>query len=420
LELVRSAFVKLRYEPLGSHEWAQLRKNRSLAFLLDHMERAGQVLETLLVLVPIVWVLGLGWWVYEPWPQPCRVATPLLALRSEMPWLLGCVLAVWSVHHVLGRVAVALGMQYAKEVLQANARLLRVLCVVVGPFLRVLDCISKLVLKAFGIQQATALAQFPDAYVQIRALGEKALVLNKTTLNIIQNTLRMKDLEASDILLPRDQVKYLDLHASLADNLKKAREEGYTRYPVCEHDLDHCTGWVHIKDLLLKGHKLQDLRTLQRPMVRVNLRTPVHVVLRRFLQKHIHVGLVYDDFQRFVGLITLEHILEELVGDIQDEFDAEGHYIAVLADGSYRVAGLTPVHDIEATFGITLDYPDVSTFGGLVIAELGRIPEKNETLQFQNLSLVIDEVSPRRVISAVVRVDEEAPLPQGPDGGSQA
>jgi CBS domain containing-hemolysin-like protein len=122
------------------------------------------------------------------------------------------------------------------------------------------------------------------------------------------------------------------------------------------------------------------------------------------LRAKIHLGIVYDTFGGALGVVTLERILEELVGDIQDEFDSEEDPITRLADkGSYRILGQTPIHDLEARLGVVIQNDEVSTFGGLITAELGRIPVAGEQLDICNMQIEIVDVDDRRVIETQVQ-----------------
>jgi putative hemolysin len=168
--------------------------------------------------------------------------------------------------------------------------------------------------------------------------------------------------------------------------------------------LDNCIGIIHIKDLFCTEEPIEkiDLHGIKRPIMRVPLDTPLQKIFRRLLHKRMHMALVVDEFQRTVGIITLEHIIEELVGDIQDEFDKEQDSIQRISKNTYKIAGLTPIHEVEEVLNIELEHQNVSTFGGLITYELGRIPEKGEKCSFQDIQVTIEEASKRRIISTIV------------------
>ena len=243
-----------------------------------------------------------------------------------------------------------------------------------------------------------------DLEVQLRALQVELRPLPPGLRRIVDKALQLPDLEVSDVLLPRSQVVWLDLREDPAEALARARQAGHTRYPICEEDLDHCVGILHIKDVFRSGRNGQstDLRRMQRPIATVRLEDRLADTLSLLLRRKMHMALVLDDFGGAVGVVTLERILEELVGEIQDEFDREPEEIIALGGDRFSVAGLTPIHDLEERLGQELDCDEVSTFSGLITAELGRIPERGETLGYGPLRIAVREVDERRVIRAEI------------------
>ncbi|OIO60347.1 MAG: hypothetical protein COZ46_03555 [Verrucomicrobia bacterium CG_4_10_14_3_um_filter_43_23] len=246
------------------------------------------------------------------------------------------------------------------------------------------------------------------AYLAEEFKGKKG-IFSKQTKRIALNALRIRGLDVSDVLLPRNQIQYLDLEDDIGENIKVAKESGHTRFPLCNGDLDHCIGIIHIKDLFHYDQKYEslDLREIQRKLLRVPEKTPVEQALERMLHLKIHMAIVIDEFGGTVGLITLERILEEIVGAIHDEFDTEEEmHIKPLARNRYQVAGLTTIHEIEHFLGISIDNNAVSTFSGLITTELGRIPEKNEKLHLHGMEITIDTVDDKRVIYGTVSLEK--------------
>jgi len=148
-----------------------------------------------------------------------------------------------------------------------------------------------------------------------------------------------------------------------------------------------------------------DLVKVKRNVATFELETPLEAALERMLRAKFHMALAVDEFGGIVGVVTFESILEELVGEIQDEFDSEEDQIRALrAPHTYRVSGLTPIHDLEEALGVEVENDDVSTFGGLITGELGRIPARGDTLSLAGMRITIDEVDERRVIAVRVVV----------------
>ena len=222
----------------------------------------------------------------------------------------------------------------------------------------------------------------------------------------------MSSLEISDVLLPRHQVQVMDLNEDVADNLAKARKTGHTRFPLCVGGLDECKGLVHIKDLFrLNPDQSEevDLRKIRRGIGSLSLDEPLELAMEHLLRKRTHMALVVDEFGGVVGVITLESILEELVGDIQDEFDVDEAQILPVGKGEFWVSGLAPVHDVEEALGVEIDNEEVSTIGGLITSLLGRFPRTHETMKLEDSGIYIkvEEMDERRIIAVRMKVLEK-------------
>ena len=169
--------------------------------------------------------------------------------------------------------------------------------------------------------------------------------------------------------------KRSDLNEDIKVNLERMKAAGHTRFPLCRGSLDDCVGMIHIKDIFRWREPVSgiDLFKLKRSIATFSLETPLEEAMERMLRAKFHMALVVDEFGGVVGVITLESIIEEMVGEIQDEFDSEETQITALSGGEFRILGLTPLHEVEEELGVTLGNDEVSTFGGLVTGELGRI-----------------------------------------------
>jgi CBS domain containing-hemolysin-like protein len=236
---------------------------------------------------------------------------------------------------------------------------------------------------------------------------------------ILKNAVMMRELVVSDVLLPRNQVKFFDLNIPLKDNLDMAKEMGHTRFPLCYGDLDRCIGLIHIKDIFRHKGGLDglDLRHLKRNMIRIDSEEPLESALTKFLSHRMHMALVIDEFRGTEGVLTLERILEQLVGEIRDEFDADEEVLIRSDEKSDEtvVSGLTPLHEIEANFGVEIETEEVSTIGGLVTSELGRIPESGEKLTLFGLQIEITQSDETRIIEVRVRPDASSSEEESPE-----
>ncbi|MPM28412.1 Magnesium and cobalt efflux protein CorC [bioreactor metagenome] len=178
-------------------------------------------------------------------------------------------------------------------------------------------------------------------------------------------------------MVPRQDMVCLFTDDSLSDNMKVVKESGHTRYPLCLEDKDHTLGIIHIRDLMdLKGKSDDyDLRSIMREIVVVPEGMSIAKILQTLQKRHIQMAVVADEYGGTAGLVTMEDLLEEIVGDIQDEHDQEEPDISRLPDGSYEFDGLVLLDDVSDILNIEFDEPEEDTIGGFVFGLLGRRPE---------------------------------------------
>ena len=241
----------------------------------------------------------------------------------------------------------------------------------------------------------------------IRTLSREGSNLDPDIAEIVGNTLEMGQLKGQDVMVSRKQVQILDWQDGLEKNLEIARNCGHTRLPLCEGDLDHCLGIIHVKyafRLLGKEPDKLSLRSITKAPARVSAEDPLPLALRKMMKWKVHMALVGDEFGGIDGVITLEDILEEVVGEIQDEFDADEADIEQLNEQSWKISGLTPLHELPEALNIDDEEEEVTSFGGLITQEFGKIPEAYETLRLKNLEVTILEADETRIGLTEVRL----------------
>jgi len=228
------------------------------------------------------------------------------------------------------------------------------------------------------------LSRGPDSMGElIRSLAEaeeRELIEPESRL-MLEGVLRMADMSAGDVMVAAPRMDLLDIQWPYEQLLAVVIETAHSRFPVYDTQRDNIIGILMAKDLL----KLQrapglSLRTLLRPAVFVPESKRLNELLRDFRSNRNHLALVVDEFGNTAGLITIEDVLEEIVGEIEDEFDEHEAVsgIVTLADGTHRVAGDTDIVDVNAAFGTQLPEDDFDTIGGLVAHEFGRVPRRGE------------------------------------------
>jgi len=209
---------------------------------------------------------------------------------------------------------------------------------------------------------------------------------------MLEGVLRMADMTAGDVMVPATRMDRLDIAADYDDLLNSVIETAHSRFPVYDGERDNIIGILMAKDLLkLQRAPELNLRTLLRPAVFVPESKALNDLLRDFRSNRNHLAIVIDEFGNTAGLVTIEDVLEEIVGEIEDEFDEAERQngIVSLADGNQRVAGDVGIGDVNAAFGVSLPEADFETIGGLVAHELGRVPRRGESLDLAGLRFTV-------------------------------
>lgn len=228
----------------------------------------------------------------------------------------------------------------------------------------------------------------------------RAQEVTETEQEILRNALELNELCVRDILTPRNEVIVLDVHRTFRENLEIALESKHTRFPLVDGHLDKTLGLIHIKDLLREVQKdSSNLFAAKRDMLRVSEMLPLDELLKLFLSKRAHIALVVDEFGGSGGLVMLDDVLDQVVGEIYDEFDEiEDPGFKLIAEGEFIVEGTLPLHELADYVGeLDLDDPDVSTVGGYITSRLGKIPETGETLLIENYLVEVLDADDRTV-----------------------
>ena len=209
---------------------------------------------------------------------------------------------------------------------------------------------------------------------------------------MLEGVIRMAEMSAGDVMVAAPRMDLLDIAAPYDELLGLVIGTGHSRFPVYERQRDNIIGILMAKDLLkLQRAPELNLRTLLRPAVFVPESKNLNELLRDFRSNRNHLAIVIDEFGTTAGLITIEDVLEEIVGEIEDEFDDADveNGIYTLADGSHRVAGDVAIHAVNEAFGVALPADAFDTIGGLLAHELGQVPRRGESLSLGGLSFQV-------------------------------
>ncbi len=222
-----------------------------------------------------------------------------------------------------------------------------------------------------------------DELIESLADAEQRELIEPESRAMLEGVIRMADMTAGDVMVAAPRMDLLDINAPYDDLLASVIETAHSRFPVYDGERDNIIGILMAKDLLkLQRAPELNLRTLLRPAVFVPESKGLNELLRDFRSNRNHLALVVDEFGSTAGLITIEDVLEEIVGEIEDEFDErDGESgIVSLADGTYRVAGDADIAAVNQSFGVDLPEIEFDTIGGLVADQLGRVPRRGESV----------------------------------------
>lgn len=228
---------------------------------------------------------------------------------------------------------------------------------------------------------------------------------------LIDNVFELSHRVARQIMLPRQDVVYLSTTRPIAENLRLARRSGHTRFPLCEGDLDHVIGVIHIKDLFRRERPVTALQEVAREIAFVPDTLELDRLLKRMRTERFHLAAVIDEYGGVSGVVTLEDVIEEIVGQINDEFDVEKPELRKRDDGIYEVSGGMLIEDLEDELDLELSDRDEDTIGGLVLSELGRNPAVGDRVELGPLLIEVLEVHLNRVNTVRLTVQQPATVP---------
>lgn len=345
-------------------------------------------------------------------PYIAHMLQPLLfkvGITSEQ-WVHGIALTaayaiITFLHVVLGELTPkSLAIRKALATTLIISRPLHVFYLLLKPAIFVLNGTANAMLRyVFRIDPVgeSERAHSEEELKHIVAESHLSAEVTETEKRIVLNALALNDLYVRDVMTPRKDVVSLDVDATFEENLKLAIESKHTRFPTVEGHLDHSVGLVHIKDLLRLMHgeeKDKDLRKIKRDLLLVPEMMPLDKLLRQFLAKHAHLALAVDEYGGAVGIVTLDNVVEEIVGDIQDEFDtAEKPEFRRINDEEFEVEGTLNLYELNALCDLDLESDEVTTVGGYVTHVLGHFPKMGEKLRIDHYEVTTTKVEARRV-----------------------
>ena len=339
----------------------------------------------------------------------CETAAAVLLTLVVLTWydgnrwpaFLTAVVAMLVVSFVVIGVAPrTLGRQHADRVAPTAAVLLTGATRVLGPIPQVLIRIGNAITPGRGFRTGpftteTELRELVD-YAEASAViesGERAM---------IHSVFEFGDTIAREVMVPRGEVVYIERHKNLRQTMSLFLRSGFSRVPVIDDNLDHIVGFAYLKDVVRRDFEDPDVELTQRveevmrPALYVPESKQVDALLSEMQASRQHIAVVVDEYGGTAGLVTIEDLLEEIVGEITDEYDAEQVEASALPDGSFRVPSRYPIDDLDDLVGVEVEDDDVDSVGGLMAKLLGRVPIPGSHAEAHGLRFVAEAAAGRR------------------------
>ncbi|CCQ96391.1 conserved membrane hypothetical protein [[Clostridium] ultunense Esp] len=356
--------------------------------------------------------LGLGW-VGEP--AVADMIRPLLALMGlgtseAILHTLSFVIAfslITALHIILGELAPkSMAIQQSEAIALWAARPLHLFYVIMFPFIWILNEAANLFLRLLGFKPETD-HQSAHTEEEIRLLmkeSHESGFIDNTELTLVDNIFEFSETHAREIMIPRTEMVCLYTENSYEENREITFKEMHTRYPLCDPDKDHIIGFIHIKDLW-KNDQVKDIRRLVRPITKVPDSIQISKLLKIMQKKKTEMCILIDEYGGTSGLVTLEDILEEIVGEIQDEFDEERPPVEKKGEETWSIDGRLLIDEVNEQFHLKIECEDYDTIGGWVYSQVEIPPRKGQRVLYdQRAEFIIEEMDQLRISRLTVHL----------------
>jgi len=291
--------------------------------------------------------------------------------------------------------------------------------VIFRPFIWLLNGTANVALRLLGRGGANENNVYSTDELRILLReSEQEGVLAQGERELIDRAFTFADKEAEQVMVPRTQIRGVAIDTRVVDVAPQVAASVYTRFPVYEENIDTIRGMVHVKDLIAavgSGRGDQTIGAIMRSVLIVPQSVHIDALMREMRRAHTHMAILVDDYGGTAGLVTMEDLIEELVGDIEDEFDPASFQSRRNADGSYTLDGRTPIADAAHLLSLDDTGGGYETLAGYVLARVGRIPRVGETVEADHLVVHIDRMDRLRIAQVTVRPRESAEAAEAAD-----
>lgn len=302
------------------------------------------------------------------------------------------------------------GVRHAEFLSLKTAAFLDILSTILSPVIGMFTAIANVFIRIFGgkpIKELPVAAE--EEIISITGVGEEEGVIEEEEKELIHSIFEFGDTVVREVMVPRMDMVTVSVDAPIEEVLSLIIREGHSRIPVYEDTVDNIIGIVYAKDILIqmsKGNIDMLLRRLMRPAYYVPESKKVDELLRELQKKRLHMAIVVDEYGGTAGLITIEDLLEEIVGEIFDEYDLEETLIEFIDERTIRMDARVNIDEANELLNTNLSSDDIDTIGGFVYSLFGRIPKPGEEVRFEDLTLKVEKVIGRRISKILITREE--------------
>jgi CBS domain containing-hemolysin-like protein len=352
--------------------------------------------------------LGLGW-IGEP--AVSRMLEPLLT-RFGVPIPVIHGISFFVAFTVITSIHITVGEQYPKTYAIRKAETIALWSALpliafyklMYPFIWCLNGTSNWMLRKSGIEPES---EYEAVHTEdeIRGLmkeSHKSGYIDNTELTLVDNVFDFTETNAREIMIPRTEMACLYANQTIEDIRQYVAEDKHTRYPVCDPDKDNIVGFIHIRDLIDKD-KIKNISAIVRPLMTIPESMPISSLLRLMQKKRTEMALLIDEYGGTSGLVTVEDIIEEIVGEIHDEFDSEIPTIVKKDERTYSVDGLLNIDDVNQFFELNIENEDHDSIGGWMYSQVETPPKLNQRVRFMGYDFIVEEVDHLRISRISIR-----------------
>jgi len=340
----------------------------------------------------------------------------LTSLLAALPLFISLII-ITSLHVVLGeQVPKVATLHQPERVALLGAQPMKVFSTIFKWFIDLLDWATKIVLRVFGLQLVGghSLIYTVDELKQIITESEEGGVLETPEREMLESVFDFGGLLVRQVMVPRTEVIALEAGTKLNDIIKLVLQYTFTKLPVYEDDLDQIIGILHVKDVLRVMNQPDCQEVTAREMARETLyipeTLPVNDLLHQFRHHRQHIAIVLDEYGGTAGLVTLEDLLEEIVGEVSDQFDETEPEIQNLPDGSVLIEGLTLIETVNQQLNLNLSDPHYDTIAGYFLGKLGHIPKNGEGIEAGGVKLQVESMDGLRIAQLkLIRLNDSPP-----------